>query len=111
MKKLLIAMVMVLASGCAQIGVKAPQSIGERIAYAYATETAVRNSAAQALLNGQITVGEAQQVLTATDQVRTGLDAARLLEGSDATAASSKLLLAIGVLTEVQKALLTKGVK
>lgn len=111
MKKLLAIALLVLA-GCAQIGVAPPQSFDQQLAYGYGTITAVRTSAAQALQSQTIQVADAQQVLTATDTARTGLDAAKAASGlGDTTTATGKLTAAMAVLTQVQQFLTTKGVK
>lgn len=118
----LLILAFVLA-GCQSLGLEAPQSFGESLAYAYSQNAAVRSSAAQALTTGAITKADATQVLTTTDTARSALDEARklgcptaaqppagCLDGSAVPAtALGKLQLASGLLAQVQAFLKSPG--
>lgn len=99
-------------SGCTSIGAVAPTSTDEKIAYAYGTVTAVRQSCTQALTTGVLPTSGAQQCLTVTDGARTALDAAKVAEGAgDDTTALGKLALATSLLTQIQQYLTAQGIK
>lgn len=111
MKKLILITLLALA-GCASIGAVTPTSTDEKIAYAYGTVTAVRQSCTQALTTGVLPTSGAQQCLTVTDGARTALDAAKVAEGAgDDTTALGKLALATTLLTQIQQYLTAQGVK
>lgn len=99
-------------SGCTAIGVQQPKTFNENLAYALAQNTALRESATLSLQAGQLTADDAEYVLTLTDRSRTLIDTARLAyDGGDLTTAEGRLQLVIGVLTQVQTYLNSKGVK
>jgi hypothetical protein len=92
----LIALILGLAS-CASI--ESPKSINERLAYAYGSVAASRNTAASMLERGRITKAEGKQAQTLADQARTSLDLARaMLAKGDTQGAQNNLQLALDVL-------------
>lgn len=92
-----------LLSGCGLLGLQIPETISQRLAYAYATHTAVLLAADQALERGEITVEDAESLLANADEARVWLDlAAALLEAGDAAGADRRLVLGRAVLTELQ---------
>lgn len=105
-------LVILLLAACAQLGLEAPQTFEERLAYAYSQNAAIRTSAAQALKAGTITKSDAQQVLTTTDTARAALDESRKFQvAGDTSTALGKLTMASSLLTTVQTFLTSKGVK
>ncbi len=104
MKKLLaLAPVLILIAACAQLGLEAPQSFDERLAYAVAQNAGTRSAASAALEGGRIHVEDAKHVLELTDNVRVLLDAAKVASASgDVTVANDRLTLALGLLQSLQ---------
>ena len=111
MKKLVmvVAMVGVMLSGCASMGVTAPQSPSQGLAYAYGTVASVRNAAANALQSGAITAAQAQKVLTYTDEARAALDAGETLIATNPTGDVSNYLSTVTNLLTQAQALLPKA--
>lgn len=92
-----------LIAGCAQLGLEAPQSFEERLAYAVTQNAAARQAAANALNAGDIGKADAEYVLKTTDSGRELLDAAKVASGAgDIKTAEGRLSLATNVLTELQ---------
>ena len=106
------ALVLVLSAGCASIGATPAKSFDQQLAYGYATVTAVRTSAADALNVGTIQITDAQHVLIVTDTARAGLDVARTSSAAgDTSTALGKLTEATAILTAAQSFLISHGVK
>lgn len=104
--------VAVLLSGCESIGVQQPKTFNERLAYALAQNTALREAATLSLQSGQLSADDAEYVLELTDRSRTLIDTAQLAyDGGDLTTAEGRLQLVLGVLTQVQTYLNSKGAK
>lgn len=101
-----ILAVLLLTGACAQLGLAPAKSFDEKLAYAYATNTAVLQSATSALELGQITKDDAKQVLKLADESRSLLDAARMV--GDPTVAQNKLVLATNILANLQAYLRAK---
>ena len=95
-----LSFVLLLLTGCAQLGLPTPQTFDQRLAVAYGTHTAVMETATAALIAKQITVDDAKQVLKLADESRVLLDAARVV--GDPTVATNKLVLATQILTGLQ---------
>jgi len=92
--------------GCSSVGLAPAQNMEQRIAYAYATNFGLRNSAATALNGGRIEAKEAGAALEITNQARTLLDAARMANGvGDTKTAEARLVLALSVLQALQNRL------
>lgn len=93
----------VTMSACSTVGVAAPQSPSQAIAYGYGSVAALRTQAAQGLASGAVSVATAQKVLVLTDQARTYLDAAKAaLASGDTSTTSGQLALAAAIITQVQ---------
>jgi hypothetical protein len=112
-QKLMVWLVLLTAvTACAQLGLEEAKTFEDRLAYAYSQNAAARTSAAQALQSGAISKADADQVLKATDGVRTALDEARKFQGlGDTSTALSKLQVATAALTQVQALLKSRGIK
>jgi hypothetical protein len=110
MRNLFIAGMLVALSACATT--TPPQSLDEGLAYAESQVTGIEMSASQALQAKTLTVAQAQQVLTTSDQIVTLIGAARVAEaGGDTTTAQGKLSLATALLAQAAAYLTAHGVK
>ena len=95
--------VLACLSACSALGLAQPKSIDQRLAYAYASHTAVLQAATSSLNVGAITSPDAERILKEADDARSALDAARLaLTSGDVTTAEGRLAAAIQVLTALQ---------
>lgn len=111
MKKTFLGLVIAVVSlsGCSIFNAATPQSPSQALAYGYGTVASVRNAAATALQSGTLTVAQAQQVLTYTDEARSALDAGEtLLVTTPSGDVSSYLATVTNLLTQAQ-ALLPKA--
>src|SRR6185503_1446652 len=98
-----LAACLAILAGCASLGLISPKSFSERLAYGYATNTGLRNTAANSLNAGTLTSADGEYVLKVTDNTRTFLDSARLAsESGDPKTAEGRLLLAINVLDQLE---------
>lgn len=80
-----------------------PETLEQRLAYAYGTHTAVLNTAASGVALGELTPEEGESVLALADRALLILDSARFaLNAGDPRTAEGQLRLALGVLTELQ---------
>ncbi len=101
-----------LLAGCSSLGLAPAQSLTQKIAYAYATHTAILQATTTAVQSGSLSSTDAEQVLKLADQSKTILDAAVSLSASgDVTGAANKLALATAALTALQAFLNTHGGK
>lgn len=90
-------------TGCASLGLTAPQTFDEKLAYAVGTHIAVQKAATQSLNAHAITSKEAEQVLKLADESRTVLNAAYAAsQVGDMSGANAKLLMATSILTSLQ---------
>lgn len=110
MRKLIFG-VLLFMTGCASLGLAPAQSFDDKLAYAYGTHTGVLLSAHQAETQGAISKDEEKQVLMLADQAQAFLDGAKAVEGSNPTAASNNLTLALNILIQVQTYLTSQGSK
>jgi hypothetical protein len=97
-----LALVVCALQGCAQLGLTPARSFDDRLAYAYATHTAVVEVVSSAAQTGQLTPPEARQAANLAENSRQLLDAAKALESTDTAGATAKLTLASSVLTQLQ---------
>lgn len=103
MMRAVAVLAVLLLSACAQLGVQPPQSLGERLAYAYGVNTAVRDASTSALVAGEITADDMANLIELADQARGLLDGARMAYGAgDMGTAESRLALATSVLVQLQ---------
>jgi len=92
-----------MLSACALLGVPQPQSINERLALAYASHTAVLESATNSVNSGDLTAAEGEQIEKLADESRVLLDGTRAaIAGGDTSTAAGKLQLGMSILTELQ---------
>ncbi len=108
----LIASLAILAmsqlTGCESLGLQPANTFSEKLAYAYGTHTAVLKATTEAVKAGALSGADATQVLSLADQSRQLLDAARAISTSgDANGATTKLVLATAILTQLQTYLQT----
>lgn len=97
--------------GCASLGLAQPQTLDQKIAYAYGGLTTALQGIATATNKGQLTSAQATQANNAAMNVKTILDTARSLENSDATTAQKDLDLATAALSSIQNTLTSAGAK
>lgn len=111
-KLAVFAMLFAMLGACSSLQLAQPTSTQQGIAYAYSQVAAVRQSAAQALGNGTLSVAAGQQVLTQTDAARAALDAAETATtAGDTATAAGQLAAATAILTSLQTYLTQQGVK
>lgn len=104
-------LLLLFIAGCASFGLEAPQSFGDRLAYAEGLNTGLRDASTDALNNHEITSRDMEHVIAVNTQAKTLLASARLLMGTDLQTAEGKLLAATKLLTELQTYLRARGVK
>ena len=106
------ASVAVGVAGCAQFGLEEAQSLDQRVAYAYGTHTAVLDAAAIGVQTGKLSAEDGGHILKLADESRLLLDAGRAASaGGDVSTAEGRLVLALGILTQLQSYLNSRGVK
>lgn len=105
MKYLLLALLW-MAAGCAQLGMPIPQTFNERIATAYASVSAIRDTATVLLQAKKISPDDAQNVQTQADNARAGIEIARKI--LDLESANAKLSSVQAGLVALQAYLATK---
>lgn len=92
-----------LAIGCAQLGVPAPQNTEQGIAYIYPAITATAQETTVLLKEGKIKKAEAQTVLSILENTRAAANIARdYVKAGDESRAAASLTLARSVLSEAQ---------
>lgn len=99
-------------AGCASLGLVAPQSLDESLAYAQSQVSALELSAAQAAPMGKLSAGDLQNVLNIGDQATAAIADARAAESAgDVSTAQGKLALANSILVQLSALLAAHGVK
>lgn len=111
MRKLaIVPFLLILTAACASLGLAPATSFDQRLAYAVSQNAAVRNAAAVSLERQEIALEDAQRVLKITDEIRTGLDAARLAnDAGDPSTAEGRLQLATAILVNLQNYLRSRA--
>lgn len=104
---LLMAFMLALLVGCAQLGVPTPDTFNQKLAVGVASVTEVRQTATTLLVAGKITSADAENIQKQADTARDGLNVARGLSGTDLSAASNKLTAATAILQALQTYLIT----
>lgn len=95
--------------GCASLGLEQPTSLDQRLAYAYSTHTAVLRAATDSLNAHEISSDDAQHVSDIAAQSRLVLDSARAaFNAGDMQTAEGRLLMATGILQQLQDYLRAK---
>lgn len=108
--KISAAMLLVLLTACASMGLVTPQSFDQRLSYAYDQHTAALQSIATAVNLNEMSGKDGQATLAIADNARLLLDSARVATTSGDTAtAEGRLALATNVLRELTNYL--RGVK
>lgn len=99
-------------TGCESIGLAKPQSVEQRLVYAYSTHTAILDATANGVASGTLSPEDGERVLKLSDESRLLLDAGRAaLAVGDTSTAEGRLVLALGILTQLQTYLNSRGVK
>ena len=106
--KYLLYVLLLIAAGCATLGVPTPTKFGERLATGYTTATAVLDNARILLQSKKISPTDAENVVKQTDNLVAALDIARQLNGTNPAAANDKLSATLLALTALQTYLNTK---
>jgi len=89
-----------------------PKGFDQQLAYAYSTETALLDAAANAVTVGTLSVTDAEQVVKIADQVKLMLDTAKgLAVTGDLDRAEAQLELALNVMKELQVYVNKKALK
>lgn len=96
-----VALMFALTS-CAQLGLPTATTFQERLTAGYALNTEVRNSAATLLNARKLSADDGQNILSQTDNARTGLDVARAIAKGDPKAGDAKLTAVRTVLLALQ---------
>lgn len=93
----------VFLAACTAFGLAAPQTLNEKIAYAFGSVTTIRVTATNLLEGGTITATEAAKVQAGADLARQSLEAARAASSAgDVTTAEGKLATAQSILNTLQ---------
>lgn len=103
-----LTVLLMVLGGCAALGLPTAESFGERVAAAYAANTAARQSATTLLQAKRISVEDAKNVLATTDALRAGIDAAAQISKTDPAAGNARLEAARTGLQALQSYLLTR---
>lgn len=104
------AFLLCLLTACATLGLPAPQSLEERIAYANGNVTGLVNSTTNLLNAKRIKVEDAKYVSTVAKESAALLDAAEdAATAGDAVTAEGRLRLAQSVLTSLEAYLTAKA--
>lgn len=93
---------LVVLTACATLGVSAPKTFNEKLAAAYTTVTAARDTTATLLTSGKLSAADAQNVQQQLDTARTGLDLARQLHATNPPAGDARLDAIVAGLTALQ---------
>ena len=92
---IVIVMALLLMGACSYLGQPTPETFNERAAAAYASVTAVRQTALTLLQTGSITATDAQNVQEGADNARAGIDVARSIAVTNPSQAENRLTAAI----------------
>jgi hypothetical protein len=106
--KHLVWLLLVLAAGCAALGVPTPQTFSQKLAAGYSAVTAVVDDTRILLAAKKLTPADAENVVKQTDNLVAALDIARQLSGTSPVAANDKLSATLLALTALQTYLATK---
>lgn len=116
-RPMMLALLMAIAlpmtcafTGCSAIGLQQPQTLDERIAYAVAANTAVRQVSTEALDARQITSADMAYIRGINDNISSALEVAlNAAQIGDLRTAEARLVLVTGLMSEVRKFLANKG--
>ena len=90
-----MVLALLLLGACAYLGQPTPETFNERAAAAYASVTAVRQTALTLLQTGNITPADAQNVQEGADNAREGIDVARSIAVTNPGQAENRLTAAV----------------
>jgi len=118
-RPLLLAMMLAIAipttlvlQGCQSLGLQQPANLTQRIDHAYGNVTAVVNTAIAGRERGQLSKDEGEFVSALAKDARVVLRAADTLNGvGDTRGAEGRLLLALGILAQLDNYLNSKAVR
>ena len=111
MKKLTIALAVLILSGCAALGVPVPQTFNQKALVAYNGATALVTTVTNLDAAGVITDADAKNVAAQADNVKAGIEIARQAEAAVAGSGGTKLDAAVAILTAAQTYLCSKQPK
>ena len=97
-----IPLLVLLAAGCASLGVPVPQTFNQKAAAALTTVTGARQTTLTLLQAHKLTPDDAENVDKQADNLRQGIEVARTIHGTDPGAGDTKLgatIAALQVLT------------
>lgn len=86
-----LALLSVVLTACAAMGVPPPETFNQKVAVAYATTTAVRTTATALVEARKISADDAMNVQTSADAARAGIDVARKVHAADPGAGNARL--------------------
>jgi hypothetical protein len=111
MKKLwFLSWVLWLMVACTSLGLEQPKSLEDRLAYAYASNAAVRDASTSSFQVGALTPAEFREFIKKNDEVRAILDSAKIaVQVGDVSTAEGRLNAALVILAELQKTLHAKA--
>lgn len=95
-----IAALLALFVAC--VAVPRPETFNQRLAMAYGTVTALRDTTTALLKAGSIDATDAANVQAQADAARTGLDIARMLSAGDLSTANARLTASQATLQALQ---------
>lgn len=109
-KILLVSSLLAIAliAGCAAIGLAPADTFNKKIALAYLGDTGVLQSDHTLFAAGKITKEDEANIEKQADTIKEGLDIARSIHSTDATAGDSKLTATIAALSALQNYLQQK---
>lgn len=105
----LCTILLLLASGCAALGVSPADTFNKKLAAAYSTHAAVTESALVLYKADKLSKLDAGKIAEQTSIALSALDAAAVLSKTDITTAESRLVATIAILTALQAHLQEKG--
>jgi hypothetical protein len=106
------ALIALLAmTGCQSLGIAAPQTLDQKLAYAQGAIIAAQQSIAQATTAHLLTSAQATNANNMTLSALAVISTARSLETSNSTAATNDLALATAAISSIQAYLTSAGVK
>lgn len=110
-KIFVIPLLLILLAACESMGLQAPRNLTQRIDNAYGNVTAVVNTAIAGRERGQLSADEGEFISDLAKNARVVLQAADTLnKAGDVSGAEGRLLLALGILEQLDNYLNGKRV-
>lgn len=111
MRQLAYAWILLVLAACGSLGLEEAKTFEDRLAYAYGTNTAVREASTSVLNAGTISSDDMIYIKGVNDRLRLGLDAARdAARIGDMDTAEARLLMITQSLVALQNYMRAKGV-